>query len=98
MEPNHFKHEGLYPIVGWTPKGDRQINLPKWHDLLSRHVAVERCSSQSDVCSVDAHSIDHFSIHDVEAAASIHQYLGEMLCSNDRVDHKRVSPRLWDVL
>ena len=28
MEPNHFEGEGLCPIVGWTPKGDGQIDLP----------------------------------------------------------------------
>ena len=28
VEPNHFKGEGLRPIVGRTPKGDEQIDLP----------------------------------------------------------------------
>ena len=45
---------------------------------------------------VDAHGIEHFSVHDVEAAASIHQHLGELLHADDRVDHERVSSWLRD--
>ena len=45
---------------------------------------------------VDAHGIEHFSVHDVEAAASIHQHLGELLHVDDRVNHKRISSRLRD--
>ena len=96
MEPHHFEGEGLHPIVGWTPEGDGQIDLPKWHDLLSRHDVIERCSGRPDACSVDAHSVECLGVHDVEAAASIHQYLAEPLRANDRVDHERISSRLQD--
>ena len=51
---------------------------------------MERCPNQPDARSVDAHGIEHFSIHDVEAAASIHQHLGEPLHADDRVDHEWV--------
>ena len=98
VEPNHFEGERLHPIVGRIPESDRQIDLPKWHGLLCRHDAVERRSGRSDARSVDARGIKRFGVHDVEAAASIHQYLGELLCANDRVDHEQVSPRLWDAL
>ena len=83
MEPNHFKGEGLRLIVGWTPKGDGQIDLPKWHSLLSRHDDVEGRSGQSDARSVDAHSIERLGIQDVEDAAPMHQYPSEVLCTND---------------
>ena len=59
---------------------------------------MERCSGRSDACSVDAHSVEHLSVHDVEAATSIHQYLGEPLCVNDWVNHERISPQLRDAL
>ena len=72
MEPNHFEGEGLCPIVGWTPEGDRQIDLPKRHGLLSRHDAMERRSDWLDARLVDAHGVECFGVHDVEAAASIH--------------------------
>ena len=96
MEPDHLKGEGLHPIIGWIPKGDGQINLPKWHDLLSRYDVVERRLGRLDAHSVDAHGVERFSIHDVEVAASIHQHLGEPLHADDGVDHERISSQLWD--
>ena len=98
MEPNHFEGEGLRPIVGWTPEGDGQINLPKCHGLLSRHDAMERRSGWSDARSVDAHGVECFNVKNVEAATSIHQYLGEPHRADDWVNHERISPWLWDAL
>ena len=46
--------------------------------------------------SVDAHYVERLCIHDVEAAASVHQYFGESLWANDRVDDKRIPPRVRD--
>ena len=98
MELDHLEGKGLCPIIGRISKSDGQIDLPKWHSLLSRHDVVERHSGRSDVRSVDAHGVEHFGIHDVEAATSIHQYLGELLRADDWVDHEQISPRLWDAL
>ena len=67
MESNHFKGEGLRPIVGRTPKGDGQIDLPERHGLLSRHDAMKGCSDWPDARSVNAHSIERLEVHDVEA-------------------------------
>ena len=59
---------------------------------------MERRSGWLDARLADAHGIERLSVHDVEAAASIHQYLGEPLCVDDRVDHEWISPWLWDAL
>ena len=91
-EPDHLEGEVFCPIIRWIPEGNGQLDLPKWHGLLSRHDAMERHSSQSDVCSVDAHGVKRLDVQDVEAAASIHQYLGEPLHADDWVDHEGVSP------
>ena len=45
-----------------------------------------------EVRSVDAHFVEHLGIHDVEAAASVHQYFRESLQANDRVDYKWIPP------
>ena len=45
---------------------------------------------------VDAHGIEHLGVHDVEAAAPIHQYLGEPLWTDNWVDDKRIPSRVWD--
>ena len=97
MEPDHLKGNGLHPIIGWIPKGDGQIDLPKWHNLLSRHDAVERRPGRSDVRSVDAHGVVHFYVHDVETGAFIHQYLGEPICVDDWVNHEQISSWLRDI-
>ena len=96
MEPDHLEVEGLHPIMGWIPKGDGQIDLPEWHGLHYRHDAMERRPGRPDTLSVDAHGVEHFGIHDVEAAASIHRHLSELLHADDRVDHEQVSSQLQD--
>ena len=57
---------------------------------------MERCLSWVEACPVDAHLVERLGVHDVEAAASIHQYFGESLWANDRVNHERISPWVRD--
>ena len=57
---------------------------------------MKRCSGWAEVCLVDAHLVERLGVHDVEAAASIHQYFGESLWADDRVDDKRIPPLVWD--
>ena len=57
---------------------------------------MERCSDGTEVHSIDAHLVEHFGVHDVEAAASVHQYLCEPFWADDRVDDKRVPSWVWD--
>ena len=59
---------------------------------------MERCSDGTEVRSVDAHLVEHLGVHDVKAAAPIHQYFGESLWTDDWVDHKRISPRVQDAI
>jgi hypothetical protein len=58
---------------------------------------MEGCSARVELRLIDSHGIDGLSVHDVEAAASVHQYFGEPCVANDGVDNKRVLTRLWDV-
>ena len=46
VETDHLEGKGLRPIIGRIPEGDEQIDLPKWHGLLSRHDTVERRPGQ----------------------------------------------------
>ena len=57
---------------------------------------MERCSDWAEVHPVDAHLIERLGVHDVDATASIHQYLCESLWADDWVNHKRISPQMWD--
>jgi len=92
VEPDHLEGKGLLPIIGWIPKGDEQIDLPERHGLLSRHDVVERRLSRPDARPVDAHSIERLSVHDVEAAVSIHQHLGERFMPTIRSTMSRYLP------
>ena len=89
-EPHYIEGEGLSPIIGPIPESDGQIDLPQWHGLPTRYDAMERCLDQSDAQSIDAHGTKHLGVHDVEAAASIHQHLGEPLCADNLVNHEQV--------
>ena len=91
-EPDHLEGEGLSPVIELIPEGDGQIDLSQWHGLLLGHDAMERRSGWAEACLVDAHLIEHLGVHDVEAAASVHQYFGEPLWAIDRVDDKRIPP------
>ena len=53
---------------------------------------MERRSDGVEVRSIDAHLVEHLGVHDVEAAAPIHLYLGEPLWTDDRIDDERVLP------
>jgi hypothetical protein len=59
---------------------------------------MERPSALVELGSTDPHGIEGFGIHYVEAAASIHQYLGEPHVADDRVNNKRISVRLLDAI
>ena len=45
----------------------------------------------------DAHGVEGVDVEDVEATASVHQHLGEVLLMDNGVDDERVVPRSSDV-
>ena len=53
---------------------------------------MKRCSGWVEVHPVDAHLIERLGIHDVEAAAPVHQYFREPLWTDDRIDDKHNLP------
>jgi hypothetical protein len=97
-EPNHLEGEGFLPKVGRIPKSNKQVNLPKGQGLLPLYDAVERCSIWAKLGPVDPHGVKGLGVHDVEVAASIHQYLSEPRIADDGVNNKWVLAQLWDVI
>jgi hypothetical protein len=59
---------------------------------------VKRRSAWAELGLTDPQGVKGFSVHDVEAAASIHQYLGEPRVADDGVDNKRISVWLRDAI
>ena len=57
---------------------------------------MKRRSDGVEVRLVDTHLIERSGVHDVEAAAPVHQYFHESLWASDRVNYKRVPSWVWD--
>ena len=51
---------------------------------------MKRCSGWVEVHPVDTHLVERLCVHDVEAAAFVHQNFGEALWADDRVDDKQI--------
>ena len=58
---------------------------------------MEGRAHQSELRPGDAHGVEGVNVEDVEAAASIHQHLGEALLADDGVDDEWVASRSGDV-
>ena len=95
-EPYHVESEGLGPVIGSIPKSDGHIDLPEWYGLFARHDAMKRRSDGAEVRPVDTHLVERSGVHNVEAAAPVHQYFRESLWANDRVNDKWVPSWVWD--
>ena len=89
-EHNHVEGEGLGLVIELIPKGDGQIDLSQWHGLFPGHDAMKRRLGWAEVRPVDAHLVERLGVHDVEATAPVHQYLGEPLWTDDRIDDQRI--------
>jgi hypothetical protein len=59
---------------------------------------VKRRRAGSDLGLGDPHEFQGFGVDDVEAAAFVHEDFGEPGVADDRVDDKRVLPRVRDVI
>jgi hypothetical protein len=93
-EPDHLEHEGFPAEVGGSSEADRQIKLPKGQDALTRDDPVEGCRTVPDRGQIDLQEPKGLGIDDVEAAASVHEDLGEPSVADDRVDKSGYLPGL----
>jgi hypothetical protein len=89
-EPDHLESEGFLSEVGGSSEAYGQIKLPKGQDALTRDDPVKRCRTGPDRGQIDPQEPYGLGIDDVEAAASVHEDLGEPSVANDRVDDERV--------
>ena len=52
----------------------------------------------AELIQSDPHELQGVDVHDVEAAASIHEHLGEASVADDGVDNERIPSRMRDVV
>jgi hypothetical protein len=89
-EPDHLKREGFLSEVGGSPEVDGQIELSEGLDALPGDDPVIGRHTGPDRGQIDLQEPEGLDVDDVEAAASIHEDLGELDVANDGVDNERV--------
>jgi hypothetical protein len=77
LEPDHLEREGFLSEVGGSSKADRQIELSKGQDALPGDDPVKGRRTGPDCGQIDLQEPEGLGVDDVEAAASIHEDLGE---------------------
>ena len=93
LEPDHLEREGLPSEVGGCPKADGEIELSEGLDALPGDDPVERRSACPDRGQINTQESEGLVVDDVEAAASVHEDLGEPDIADDGVDNEREFPR-----
>jgi hypothetical protein len=89
-EPDHLEREGFPVEVGGSSEADRQIKFPKGQDALTGDDPVKGRRTSPDRGQIDLQEPDGLDVDDVEAAASVHEDLGEPGVADDGVDNERV--------
>jgi hypothetical protein len=89
-EPDHLEREGFLSEVGGSPEADGQIELSKGLDVLPGDDPVKGRRTGPDRGQFDLQEPEGLGIYDVEAAASVHEDLGEPDVADDGVDDEWV--------
>jgi hypothetical protein len=92
-EPDHLEREGFPSEVGGSPEADGQIELSEGLDAFPGDDPVKRRRTGLDRGQIDLQEPEGLGVDDVEAAASVHEDLGEPNVDDDRVDNERIFPR-----
>jgi hypothetical protein len=97
-EPDHLEREGLPSEVGGCSEADGKVELSEGLDALPGNDPVERRSACPDRGQINTQKPEGLGVDDVEAAASVHEDLGEPDVADDGVDDERVFPRARHVV
>jgi hypothetical protein len=89
-EPDHLEREGFPVEGGGSSEADRQIELSKGLDALPRDDPVKGRRIGPDRGQIDLQEPEGLGLDDAEAAASVHEDLGEPSVADDGVDNERV--------
>jgi hypothetical protein len=89
-KPDHLEREGFSAEVGGNSEADRQIELSKGLDALPGNDPVKGRHTGPDRGQINFQEPEGLGVDDVEAAASVHEDLGEPGVADDGVDDERV--------
>jgi hypothetical protein len=97
-EPDHLECEGLPSEVGGCSEADGKVELSDGLDALPGDDPVERRSACPDRGQINTQEPEGLGVDVVEAAASVHEDLGEPDVADEGVDNERVFPRARHVV
>jgi hypothetical protein len=89
-EPDYLEREGFLSEVGGSSEADGQIELSKGQDALPGDDPVKGRRTSPDRGQIDTQEPEGLGVDDVEAAAPVHEDLGEPSLADDRIDNERV--------
>jgi hypothetical protein len=92
-EPDHLERQDLPSEVGGGSEANGKVELSEGLDALPGNDPMEGHSACPDGGQIDTQEPEGLGVDDVEAAASVHEDLGEPDVADDRVDDERVFPR-----
>jgi hypothetical protein len=92
-EPDHLEREGLPSEVGGRSEANGKVELSEGLDALPGDDLVERRNACPDRGQINTQEPKGLDVDDVEAAASVHEDLGEPDVADDGVDDEWVFPR-----
>jgi hypothetical protein len=91
-EPDHLEREGFPSEVGGSPEAEGQIELSEGFDVFPGDDPMKRRRACPDRGQIDLQESEGLGVDDVEAAASVHEDLGERDVADDGVDNERIFP------
>ena len=87
-EPHHLKGEHLLADVDSRAEADGQVDLTEGLDSIPRRNAVEQRLAGVELVQTDPHELQGVGVHDVEAAASVHEHIGEVSVADDGIHNE----------
>ena len=91
-DPDHLEREDFLSEVGGSFEADGQIDLSKGQDTLLGDDPVKGRCAGPNRGQIDLQELEGLGVDDVEAAASVHEDLGEPNIADDGVDNERIFP------
>jgi hypothetical protein len=97
LERDHLEGYWLFTVIIFIAEGNLEGNGPKGLSLAARNHSIESDSTMAELGLGEAYLRQGFHVHDIQAAAAIHQTLGELIALDQGVNHHGIVS-IWDVL
>ena len=97
-KPHHLEGKHLLAEVGCRAEADGLVDLAEGLDSFPWRNTMERQLAGAELVQANPHELQGVCVHDVEAAASVHEHLGEMGVADDGIHNEWILSRVRDVV